>query len=103
MGTPSPTLARRLLVEAGLTRARAKLSLNLIEGDAADVQHDQKVVEHVSRLRDRPLTVLRDGRDGRLDRLFAELFGALGHAAVNQPPRVGHVRALFCAVLNTLF
>ena len=57
------------------------------------MERDQKVVEHVGGLRDRSLAILRYGRDGRLDGLFAELFGALGHPAVDQLPRVGNVRA----------
>src|SRR5580693_10188317 len=103
MRSPSPTLTRRLLVEAGLARTRPKLSLDLIKGDAADVQHDQKVVEHIGSLSDRALAVLGYGGDGRLHRLFAELLGALRHAAIDQLARVGHVRTRLRTFANTLF
>src|SRR5580704_8560307 len=103
MRSPSPTLTRRLLVKAGLARTRPKLSLDLIEGDAADVQHDQKVVEHVGSLGDRALAILGYSSDGRLYGLFAELLGALRHTAVDQLPRVRHVRTLLRAFPNTLF
>src|SRR3974390_425139 len=63
--------ARRLLVKAGLTRARPALGLDLVKLDAARMQHDEKVIEHVGGLPDHPLAVFADGGDRRFDRFLA--------------------------------
>ena len=63
----------------------------------------QKVIEHVGGFRDHAALVLANRGKRGLDRLLAELFGALGHAAVEQLSRIGHVRALLGAALHALF
>ena len=55
----------------------------------ARVEHDEEVIEHVGGFRDHPLAVLADHGQHRLDRLLAELLGALRRALVEQLPRVG--------------
>jgi hypothetical protein len=70
---------------------------------SSGVKHDKKVIEHVGGLGDHAALILADGGNRRLDRFFAELFGAMNHAAVEQFPRVGNVGALLRAVLHALF
>src|SRR5580704_10268718 len=96
-------LARRFLVEARLPRARAELGLDFGERDAAGMEHDQEMVEHVGGLADDALTVFADRGNRRLDRLLAEFLGAMRHAAVEQLARVGHVGAFLRARLDALF
>src|SRR5580704_5830963 len=96
-------LARRLLVEARLAGARAELGLDLRERDAAGVEHDQEMVEHVGGFADDALAVFADRGNRRLDRLLAEFLGAMRHAAVEQLARVGHVGAFLRARLDALF
>src|SRR5579863_342921 len=76
----SAALARRFFVEARLTGARAKFGLDLVEADAAGMQHNQQVIEHVGRFADQTRFILADRGDDRLDRFFAEFLGALGDA-----------------------
>src|SRR5580704_88042 len=96
-------LARRLFVEAGLQRARAELGLDLRERDAAGMEHDQEMVEHVGGLADHPLAVLADRGNRCLDRFLAEFFGAMRHATVQEPARIGHVGTRLRARLDALF
>src|SRR6185437_3701114 len=93
-------LARRFLVEAGLAGARPELGLDLVERDAAHVEHDQKVIEHVGGFGDGPLAILSDRRDRRFDRLLAELLGTMRHAPVDELARIRHVGAGLSAVAH---
>ena len=60
-----------------------------IEGDAARAQQHQEMIEHVGGLRAHRRLVLRRRRDRQLDRLLAELPGAMSRALVQQASRVG--------------
>src|SRR5580704_3364438 len=64
-------LARRLLVEARLQRTRAEFGLDFRKRDAAGMEHDQEMVEHVGGFADHALTVFADRGNRRLDRLLA--------------------------------
>ncbi len=43
-------------------------------------QHDQQVIDEIGGFPDQPLAILADGGERGLDRLLAELLGAMGHA-----------------------
>src|ERR1700692_2728290 len=100
---PSAALARGFFFEARLARARAELGLDLVKRDAADVEHDKKVIEHVGGLPDHAALILADRGNRRLDGLLAELFGAMEDAAVEQSAGVRNIRTLPRAVLHALF
>ena len=80
----------------------AERRLHLRERDPARREHDQQMVDEVGRLRDQPLTILLDRGDHGLDRLLAELLGAMRHALVEELARVGGVRARLRALLYAL-
>src|SRR5574337_1450747 len=86
-------LAGRLLLVAASSSAAFELRHDLIEGDAARLQCDQKMIKHVGRLgAHRPFVLGRRG-DGELDRLLAELARAMGRPLIEQALRVGLRRA----------
>jgi hypothetical protein len=66
------------------------------------MQHDQKMVEHVGRFADQAVAVLARRCDHGLDRLFAELLGALRCAPVEQLARVGFLGRRLGALIDAL-
>ena len=81
----------------------AELRLDLGERDAARLQHHQQMIEQVGGLGDQALAVFADRRERGLDRLLAELLGAMRHALVEQLARVGLLGARRGALVHARF
>ena len=82
----------------------AKLGLDLVESDAARLQHHQQMIKHVGGFRDQAVAIVLADRGYRgFHRLLAQLLGAMVHAVVQQLAGVGHVRAPVRAGLHALF
>ncbi len=79
---------------------RASAASTSASADAARLEHDQQVIEQVGGLRDQPLAVLGDRRERGLDRLLAELLGAMRHALVEQLARIGRLGARLRALVH---
>ena len=77
--------------------------LDLRQRDAARMQHHEQMVEQVGGLAGQMLVVLVDGGDHGLDRLLAELLGAMGDAAIDELARIGDVGAGLGAFLDAFF
>src|SRR5262249_17193654 len=103
---PSPcsaALARRLFGQSRLARALGELCLDVRERDAARLEHDQQMVDEVGSFGDQARAILLDRRQHGLDRLFAQLLGAMRHALVEELARVGRIGARFRPRLDALF
>ena len=94
---------RGLFLEPGLALALGEHRLDLRQRDAARMQHHQQMVEQVGGLAGQMLVVLVDGGDHGLDRLLAELLGAMGDAAIDELARIGDVGARLGAFLDAFF
>ena len=81
----------------------AEHGLDLGERDAARLQHDEQMVEQVGGLGDQVLAILADRRERGLDRLLAELLGAMRHALVEQLAGVGLLGARRGALVHAGF
>src|SRR5262249_14143380 len=69
----------------------------------ARLEHDQQVVDEVGGFRDQARAILLDRRQHGLDRFLAELLGAMRHALVEQPARIGGMGARLRALVHALF
>src|SRR5438477_6140851 len=81
--------ARRLLVKAGDADALRQRGLHLVERYGARLEQNQKMIKQIGRFGDQPLAAFTDRRQRGLDRLLAELLGAMRHALVEQLARIG--------------
>src|SRR5207247_6035194 len=81
----------------------AEYCLNVRDCNPARLEHDYKMVDEVVVFSDQARAILFDGRQHGLDRLLAELLGAMRHALVEEPARVRRVRARLRALLHALF
>src|SRR5208282_2577660 len=102
MATPcacprSLALARRLLLVAALPRAALQFAHHGLKRDAARLQHDEQMIEHVGGFGANRLFVLSCRGDRQFDRLLAELAGAMGGALVQQAAGIGLAAARFGA------
>src|SRR5215471_9151001 len=61
------------------------------------------MVDEVGRFRDQARAILLDRRQHGLDRLLAELLGAMRHALVEEPARIRGMSARLRAFLHALF
>src|SRR6516225_8054224 len=61
------------------------------------------MVDEIGDFRDQARAILLDRRQHGLDRLLAELLGAMRHALVEEPARIGGMRARLRALLHALF
>ena len=95
------TRGARLLGQAGLSRALAQHRLDLGERDTARFQDDEEMVEQVGRLGDHAVAVLGDRRDHGLDRLLAQLLGAMGDAAIEKLAGIGDIGGSPGSLLRT--
>jgi hypothetical protein len=77
-----------------------QLGLDVRERDPARLQHHQQMIDEIGALRDQPLAILADGGKRGLDRLLAQLLGAMGDAAVEQLAGIGQVGARLGALLD---
>src|SRR6266536_5200868 len=99
----SAPLARRLFGPSRLARAFGELCFHVRQRDPARLEHAQQVVDEVGGFSDQARAILLDSRQHGLDRLLAELLGAMRHALVEEPARVRRVRARLRALLHALF
>ncbi len=70
-------LARSLLFDAGRALAAFEFGKHLLKGHVARREHDQQMIEDICRLGRQFLAAAGRGRDDRLNRFLAELFGGL--------------------------
>src|SRR5215470_19596769 len=61
------------------------------------------MVDEVGRFRDQARAILLDRRQHGLDRLLAELLGAMRHTLVEQPARIRDMGARLRALVHALF
>src|SRR5262249_21367321 len=105
-GFPPPSLApprRRSFGRAPPPRRLGELCLHVGERNPARLEHDQQVVDEVGGFRDQARAILLDRRQHGLDRLLAELLGAMRHALVEQPARIRGMGARLRALVHALF
>src|SRR5439155_11341131 len=91
----------RLFGQARLSRALSEGGLHLRERDAARHEYDQQMVDEVGGFRDQARAILLDRGQNGLDRLLAQFLGAMAHALVEEPARIGYVGTCFGALLHT--
>ena len=77
--------------------------LDLGQRDAARLQQHQQMIEQIGGFRDQPVAVFLHGGDHGLDRLLAELLGAMRDALVEQLAGIGLRRARLGALVHPLF
>src|SRR5262249_46384353 len=61
------------------------------------------MVDEIGGLRDQARAIFLDCGQNGLDRLLAQLLGAMAHALVEEPARIGHLRARAGALLYAFF
>src|ERR1051326_4547330 len=84
-----PVRAGRFFLESRFLGAGFEQGLDLRELDAAGVQHDQEVIQHVGGFPDHAIAVLGGDRQHGLDGLLAEFLGALRGALIEELAGVG--------------
>ncbi len=87
----------------GLRRAFRQHRLDILERDAARLEHDEEMIKQVGRFRRDLLAAFADRGEPGFDRFLAELLGAMGDAFVEQRARLGGLGARLGARRHALF